>query len=222
MKKLFLLIIALITIIGFGVVKLKVNAITLPLTWNIVNTSGTTYYAGGRMQILEGSTTMDITVPVSDFHVLQNVGGFHSNFSFYKLDGTTLSAYYPWEDLANNYLDGIIKINLLDLGFSVAVGDPFEIGVNVAFLEIQIAQSLVGFPNAEYDNSTDYETYLDANSEVAIDELINFVRFYSGLNLFAASRFTDIPTEPTDPSGGAGYTFDGWYTADGEEYNFTA
>ncbi len=221
MKKLILIIITLITIIGIGVVKL--NAISLPLTWTLNNPAGTTWYAAGRMQVLEGSTTMDITLPdADDFHILENVGGFHSKFVFFKADGTTQWAVYDWEELSEAYFTGIIKINLLDLGFTHGVGDPYEIGVNIAFLEVQIAQTLTGFPNAEYDTAGDYETYLDANSEVAIDELINFVKFYSNMSIYSSGRFVSIPTEPVDPVGAVGYTFDGWYTADGEKYEFTA
>jgi len=227
MKKIILIIITLITIIGIGVVKL--NAYDYPGTpsWSYHNPSGNIYYISMELAVIEGSSIYHVTIPDSTYSILSNAGGYNSNFEFkdaaypgYNPEDP-VTATFDWEDIAGTYTSGVITFDLLELGFSHTVLDPFEIGVKVYWLHINIAQTITSLPNADYDNWGDYIDYMELNDKVTVDDGLKRVRFFSGITLWSWGTFWDIPTEPVgNPTAPAGYTFDGWFTSDGEKYNF--
>jgi hypothetical protein len=207
MKKLIIFLLVVITFIISSFVSTEAYYLDTD-TYTIYDNAGSSNdYIAVTLNVPSESYVLTINLLPNEYHTLSN-STIEARITMYN---NVLDEWFTWSwtGFVDSYIGGYHKIYWERLG----IQDAINAGAYDS-ITITIPQSWTdGVAPANY------KTDLEAYTIPAFDEFNYKVVYMDQLSQYADYIFTTIPPDPPNPTK-EGYTFIGWFKADGTRYNF--
>lgn len=161
------------------------------------------YYISTIINVIEGARLVTIYIPESDFHTISlNNGTILSSIEVKPYDEEFYTNIGPITSYNFGSVSGIVKIDLLDLGYELN---------QIENIKIIVPQNYNSVPG-------DYINYLNTETYVSFNDNVNRYELYVDGDLYDEGLFRttfDLPLNPTK----TGFKFIGWQTIAGVIYD---
>lgn len=177
----------------------------IELIWNNINLYSNYYSIQTNFPVVSDAKLISIYIPESQYHT-REIGGVQDEINFYNANGTLLESI-RLSTLNFNLISGLYKIDIEN-----------DLDLNIG----QIQSVNIVIPQTYEIVPPNYIQFLNENSVIGFNDRVYRVNYYLKGDIYLSDLFNFIPEQPNDPLMLSGEYFEGWYFANGNEYDFNS